>query len=161
MLRKINSPSRPASQALISASTSLRLMSFFSTFSRFSVLLNRLQIEMRRDDRQMLERPLAARGLDAFRRHNVQQMADRRREDVLVASRSSRPAFLKPPSALAMSPATDGFSAMMSVLPICCPRFYTGRGKHAKKIFFVKSRFSLSAILRPSDGRGCQRRVRA
>jgi hypothetical protein len=37
-----------------------------------------------------------------------------------------------------MSPATDGFSAMMSVLPICCPRFYTGHGKHAKKIFFVK-----------------------
>jgi hypothetical protein len=28
---------------------------------------------------------------------------------------------------------------MMSVLPICCPRFYTGRAKHAKKIFFVKS----------------------
>jgi len=27
---------------------------------------------------------------------------------------------------------------MMRVLPICCPRFYTGRGKHAKKIFFVK-----------------------
>jgi hypothetical protein len=26
----------------------------------------------------------------------------------------------------------------MRVLPIGCPRFYTGRGKHAKKIFFVK-----------------------
>jgi len=26
----------------------------------------------------------------------------------------------------------------MRVLPIGCPRFYTGRGKHAKKIAFVK-----------------------
>ena len=37
MLRKINSPSRPASQALISASTSARLISFLRTFSRGSL----------------------------------------------------------------------------------------------------------------------------
>src|ERR1035437_4898903 len=40
---------------------------------------------MRRDDGQMFERPFAARGLDAFRRHNGEQMADRRRKDVMVA----------------------------------------------------------------------------
>ena len=85
MLRKINSPSRPASQALISASTSLRLMSLGRTFSRGFVLLDRLQIEVRRDDRQTFERPLAARGLDAFGRAQFEQMADGRREDVLVA----------------------------------------------------------------------------
>ena len=48
-------------------------------------LLDRQQIKMRRDDRQMLERPFAARGLDAFRRHDGEQMADRRRNDILVA----------------------------------------------------------------------------
>ena len=44
--------------------------------------LNRQQVEMRRDDRQAFESPLAARGLDAFRRHDGEQMADRRRKDV-------------------------------------------------------------------------------
>jgi hypothetical protein len=48
---------------------------------------------------------------------------------------------------------------MMSVLPICVPGFYTGRGKHAKKIFFVKSRIERAiAINSPSprwgEGRG-------
>ena len=47
--------------------------------------LNRQQIKMRRDDGQMFERPFAARRLDAFRRHDGEQMADRRRNDVLVA----------------------------------------------------------------------------
>ncbi len=36
MYRKMSSPSRPASHALMSAVTSLRLMSFSSVFSRFS-----------------------------------------------------------------------------------------------------------------------------
>src|ERR1039458_5863727 len=40
---------------------------------------------MRRDDGQMFERPFAARGLDAFGRHDGEQMADRRRKDVMVA----------------------------------------------------------------------------
>src|ERR1035437_181378 len=40
---------------------------------------------MRRDDGQMFERPFAPHGLDAFRRHDGEQMADRRRKDVMVA----------------------------------------------------------------------------
>ena len=48
-------------------------------------LLDGLQVEVRRDDGQALERPLAAHGLDALGRDQFEQMADGRREDVLVA----------------------------------------------------------------------------
>jgi len=35
-------------------------------------------------------------------------------------------------------------------LLICCPRFYTGRGKHAKKIFFVKPNVQIEFLkIRP------------
>jgi hypothetical protein len=84
MLRKINSPSRPASQALTSASTSARLISFLRTFSRGSLF----SIGSKSKCGGMtgrFERPFAARGLDAFRRHDGEQMADGRRNDVLVA----------------------------------------------------------------------------
>ena len=80
--------------------------------------LNRLQIEVRRDDRQAFERPLAARGLDAFRRHDGEQWptADemtycRFRSNLRVSETFRAPCE--------MSLATDGFSAMMSTLPIC------------------------------------------
>jgi hypothetical protein len=57
---------------------------FFQRAQAALALFNRFEIEMRRDDRQALERPLALRGLDARRRHNGQQMADRGRDDELV-----------------------------------------------------------------------------
>jgi hypothetical protein len=44
----------------------------------------------------------------------------------------------------------------MSVLLICCPRFYTGRAKHAKKIFFVKPNVKTDFWKIPANARlGC------
>ena len=47
-------------------------------------LLNRQQIKVRRDHRQIRERPFAALHLELFGHANREQMADRRRDDVLV-----------------------------------------------------------------------------
>ena len=66
-------------------STSLRLMSRVSSFSRGFGLLDRLQIEMRRDHRQMRERPLPALHVVLLGRAQLEQMADRRGEHVVVA----------------------------------------------------------------------------
>ena len=48
-------------------------------------LLDRPQVEVRRNDRQMGKRPLAALDLELVRHAQLQQMADRRRKHVLVA----------------------------------------------------------------------------
>ena len=47
--------------------------------------LNRFDIEVRRDYRQVRERPLAAFHLHAFRGNELEQMADRRRQHVSLA----------------------------------------------------------------------------
>ena len=57
---------------------------FFEDAQAAFASLNRFEIEVRRDDRQVFESPFALRGLDARRRHDGQQMADRRRDDELV-----------------------------------------------------------------------------
>ena len=49
------------------------------------VLLDRLQLELRRDRRQVRERPLAALDLLLFGHADLEQMADRRRQHVAVA----------------------------------------------------------------------------
>ena len=84
MLRKISSPSRPASQALMSRATSLRLISRRARASRFGVLLDRREGELRREERQLLHRPLAAPDLVLLRDGELEQMADGRRDDVVV-----------------------------------------------------------------------------
>ena len=48
-------------------------------------LLDRLEIELGRDDRQVGERPLPALDLVLLRRRDLDQVADRRRQDELVA----------------------------------------------------------------------------
>ena len=50
---------------------------FFQDLQPVFRSFNRLQIEMRRDDREAFERPFAAHGLDAFRQDQFEQMADR------------------------------------------------------------------------------------
>ena len=85
MLRKMSSPSRPASQALISALTSLRLSSFSSVLSLDFGLLDRLQRELGRNRGQMRKRPLAALDLFLLRHADLEQMADGRGKHVLVA----------------------------------------------------------------------------
>ena len=47
-------------------------------------LVDRLQVEVRRDHRQVGEAPLAALGVHAFRRGNLHQVADGRADDVLL-----------------------------------------------------------------------------
>ena len=49
------------------------------------VFFDRLEVEMRRDDRQMRESPLAALDLVAFGHGQFEQMANGRRQDVAVA----------------------------------------------------------------------------
>jgi hypothetical protein len=56
----------------------------FEDFEAVLVLLDGREIKVRRDDGQTLESPLAARGLHALRRHDGEQMADCRRDDVFV-----------------------------------------------------------------------------
>jgi hypothetical protein len=72
---------------------------------------------MGRNDRQMSERPLASLDLEFFRNTKLEQMSNRRRENVLIAFKYSS-CLANPPSAFATSAATDGFSAMINVLPI-------------------------------------------
>jgi hypothetical protein len=81
----MSSPSRPASQALIRPSTSLRLISRVSSLSRSSFFSIGLSVEVRRDDRQVGERPLAALDLELLRRRDLDQVADRRRQHEVVA----------------------------------------------------------------------------
>ena len=85
MLRKINSPSRPASQALISASTSSRLISFFRTFSRFSLLSIGCRSKCGGMTGRHLNVHLPRAASTPSGGTMVEQMADRRREDVMVA----------------------------------------------------------------------------
>ena len=84
MLRKISSPSRPASQALMRSSTSLRLMSRSSVFSRFSFFSigfssNFGGIAGRWAKFHLPRLPPPPRAPD------LEQMPDRRREHVAVA----------------------------------------------------------------------------
>jgi len=48
------------------------------------IFFNRQQIKMRRNDRQVRKSPFAALHLELFRHGDGEQMADRRRDDVLV-----------------------------------------------------------------------------
>ena len=82
--RKISSPSRPASQALISSVTSLRLTSLTIAFSRDLALVDRVQLEVRRDHRQVREAPLAALDVELLGRLDLEQVADRRGHEVVV-----------------------------------------------------------------------------
>ena len=117
MLRKINSPFAPGVAGVDEFGHVVALDELFEDAQAVRAPLNRLQIEMRRDDRQILEAPFALRGLDARRRHDGQQMADGRRDDELVVLEIIL-MLLKLAERLAMSLATDGFSAMMSALPM-------------------------------------------
>ena len=57
---------------------------FREDFQARLAFLDGLEVEMRRDDRQAFERPLAPHGLDARRGHDGEQMADGRRDHVLL-----------------------------------------------------------------------------
>ena len=58
---------------------------FCQQFETVFRALERLQIKMRRQDRQMRERPLAAFDLDAFGRNDGQQVADCGAQNKIVA----------------------------------------------------------------------------
>jgi hypothetical protein len=86
----MSSPSRPASQALISALTSLRLMSRSRTFSRFSFFSIGFSIESRRNRREVSERPLAALDLFVVRHAELEQVTDGGRTARSGRSRNDR-----------------------------------------------------------------------
>ena len=83
-MRKISSPSRPASQALMISVTSARFISRLSILKRSSLLLDGLEFEFLRDDRQGGERPLAALFVHLAGQRQLDEVADGGGDDVLV-----------------------------------------------------------------------------
>ena len=114
---KISSPSRPASQALTSASTSLRLISRVSSLSRsalFSIGLrsNSGGITGRWANDHLPRLTSYCSGAAISTRWPTA-------DDSTYWSLSKKsPCLAKPPSARAMSAATEGFSAMIRAFPI-------------------------------------------
>src|SRR5471030_2108300 len=125
--RKISSPSRPASQALIRVVTSLRLISLFSTLRRASVLAIGLSAKyggiIGRCAKLHLPRLTSCSSGTAISSRWPTA------EDSTYSSDSKYSSCLvKPPSVFAISFATDGFSAMMRVLLILVVSIYSGLG---------------------------------
>ena len=82
--RKISSPSRPASHALIRCGDVLALDQAVQHLQARLGLGDRVQREVRRNHRQVGEAPLAALDVVLFRHRDFQQVADGRRQHVLV-----------------------------------------------------------------------------
>ena len=118
--RKISSPSRPGVAGVDQLAHVLALDQPDDRVEARLGLVDRRQLEVRRDHRQVREAPLAALDVELLRRLDLEQVADRRGDDVARRSRSTRRACRtcrrRGVSARTMSCATDGFSAMISDL---------------------------------------------
>ena len=79
--------------------------------------LDGTQGKLRRNDRQMRKSPLASFDLDSLRRAQFKKMPNRRGQDETIAFKIVA-LTLKAASALAISAATDGFSAIINAFPM-------------------------------------------
>ena len=121
--RKISSPSRPASQALMMRLTSLRLMSFCKTLRRDSVLAMG-----RKSKCGGMTGKLTNDHFPRLTSYSSGAAISRRwptADEIKNASFSKYSSCLvKPPRALAISFATDGFSAIMSAFGCSATKFF-------------------------------------
>src|SRR6478672_6250065 len=125
--RKISSPSRPASHALIRVVTSLRLISLFSTLRRDSVLAIGFSAKYGGIIGRWVKLHLPR--LTSYSSGTAISSRWPTADDRTYSSDSKYSSCLvKPPSALAMSFATEGFSAMMRALVIWFLYVFDGRG---------------------------------
>ena len=85
MYRNISSPSRPASQALMTPDEVLALEQPDQQLEALLRALDRLEVEVLRNHGQVREGPLAPLHLDSLGRDELKQMTDRRREHVIAA----------------------------------------------------------------------------